>query len=39
MVDPPVLVSNKIPQTPLKVVKADAETMKRIPLAASFRQL
>lgn len=34
--DPPVLVSNKIPQTPLKVVKADAETGKRIPLAASF---
>lgn len=34
--NPPVLVSNKIPQTPLKVVKADAETGKRIPLAASF---
>ena len=27
--DPPVLVSNKIPQTPLKVVKADAETLRK----------
>ena len=36
--DPPVLVSNKDPaNAPLKVVKAGAETGKRIPLAASFR--
>lgn len=34
--DPPILVNNKIPQTPLKVVKLDAETGKQIPLAASF---
>lgn len=34
--DPPILVSNKISQTPLKVAKVDAETGKQIPLSASF---
>lgn len=34
--DPPILVNNKIPQTPLKVAKVDAETGKQIPLSASF---
>lgn len=35
--DAPALVTNKIPQTPLKVIKADAETGKRIPLPCSFQ--
>lgn len=37
--DPPALVNNHIPQTPLKVVKVDAETGKQIPLACSFQLL
>jgi hypothetical protein len=34
--DAPVLVNNKIPQTPIKIVKVDAETGVQIPVAASF---
>ncbi|MEQ3363696.1 VaFE repeat-containing surface-anchored protein [Raoultibacter massiliensis] len=37
--DPPALVSNHIPQTPLKVVKVDAETGLQIPLPCSFQLL
>lgn len=35
--DTPALVDNHIPQTPLKVVKTDAETGKQIPLQCSFQ--
>lgn len=35
----PVLVNNHIPQTPLKVIKVDAETGKQIPLQCSFKLL
>lgn len=35
--DPPQLVSDHIPQTPLKVVKVDAETGKQVPLPVSFQ--
>lgn len=35
--DAPVLVNNRIPQTPLKVVKVDAETGVQIPLTCSFK--
>lgn len=35
--DAPALVGNRIPQTPLKVVKVDAETGKQIPLQCSFK--
>lgn len=35
--DPPQLVNDHIPQTPLKVVKVDAETDKQIPLPVSFQ--
>ena len=35
--DPPQLVSDRIPQTPLKVVKVDAETGKQVPLPVSFQ--
>lgn len=35
--DPPQLVNNHIPQTPLKIEKVDAETGKRIPLPCSFQ--
>lgn len=35
--DAPVLVNDRIPQTPLKVVKVDAETGVQIPLACSFQ--
>ena len=37
--DPPQLVNNHIPQTPLKIEKVDAETCKRIPLPCSFQLL
>lgn len=37
--DPPALVNNHIPQTPLKVVKVDAETGLQIPLPCSFQLL
>lgn len=37
--DPPQLVNNHIPQTPLKIEKVDAETGKRIPLPCSFQLL
>lgn len=37
--DAPALVNNHIPQTPLKVVKVDAETGKQIPLQCSFQLL
>ena len=37
--DPPALVNNHIPQTPLKVVKTDAETGRQIPLPCSFQLL
>lgn len=37
--DPPALVNNHIPQTPLKVVKTDAETGLQIPLPCSFQLL
>lgn len=37
--DPPQLVNNHIPQTPLKIVKTDAETGKQIPLPCSFQLL
>lgn len=33
----PPLVNNHIPQTPLKVVKTDAETGKQVPLQCSFQ--
>lgn len=35
--DPPQLVNDHIPQTPLKIEKVDAETGKRIPLPCSFQ--
>lgn len=35
--DPPALVNDHIPQTPLKIVKADAETGRQIPLPCSFQ--
>lgn len=35
--DAPVLVNNHIPQTPLKVIKVDAETGKQIPIPCSFQ--
>lgn len=35
--DAPPLVNNHIPQTPLKVVKVDAETGKQVPLECSFQ--
>lgn len=35
--DPPQLVNDHIPQTPLKVVKVDAETGKQVPLPMSFQ--
>lgn len=35
--DPPQLVSDRIPQTPLKIVKVDAETGRQIPLPCSFQ--
>ena len=35
--DPPQLVNAHIPQTPLKVVKVDAETGKQVPLPVSFQ--
>lgn len=35
--EPPVLVDDHIPQTPLKVVKVDAETGKQVPLPVSFQ--
>lgn len=37
--DAPPLVNNHIPQTPLKVVKVDAETGKQVPLECSFQLL
>lgn len=37
--DPPQLVNDRIPQTPLKIEKVDAETGKRIPLPCSFQLL
>lgn len=37
--DPPQLVNNHILQTPLKIVKTDAETGKQIPLPCSFQLL
>lgn len=35
--DPPQLVNDHIPQTPLKVEKVDAETGKHVPLPVSFK--
>ena len=35
--EPPALVNDHIPQTPLKIVKVDAETGKQIPLTCSFK--
>lgn len=35
--EPPQLVDDRIPQTPLKVVKVDAETGKQVPLPVSFQ--
>lgn len=35
--DPPALVNDRIPQTPLKIVKTDAETGRQIPLPCSFQ--
>lgn len=35
--DPPALVNDHIPQTPLKIVKTDAETGRPIPLPCSFQ--
>lgn len=35
--DPPQLVNDHIPQTPLKIVKVDAETGKQVPLPVSFQ--
>ena len=35
--EPPALVNDRIPQTPLKIVKTDAETGKQIPLSCSFQ--
>ena len=35
--DPPALVNDHIPQTPLKIVKTDAETGRQIPLPCSFK--
>ena len=37
--DAPALVNDHIPQTPLKVVKVDAETGKHVPLQCSFQLL
>lgn len=36
---PPALVNDHIPQTPLKVIKVDAETGKQVPLPVSFKLL
>ena len=35
--EPPALVNDHIPQTPLKIAKTDAETGKQIPLPCSFQ--
>ncbi len=35
--DPPQLVNDHIPQTPLKIVKVDSETGRQIPLPCSFQ--
>lgn len=35
--DPPQLVNDHIPQTPLKVVKVDTETGRQVPLPVSFQ--
>lgn len=35
--EPPTLVNDHIPQTPLKIVKTDAETGRQIPLPCSFQ--
>lgn len=35
--DPPALVNDHIPQTPLKIEKVDAETGRHIPLPCSFK--
>lgn len=35
--EPPALVNDHIPQTPLKIVKTDAETGRQIPLPCSFQ--
>ncbi len=35
--EPPALVNDHIPQTPLKIVKVDAETGKQVPLPCSFK--
>lgn len=35
--EPPALVNDHIPQTPLKIVKVDTETGKQIPLPCSFK--
>lgn len=35
--EPPALVNDHIPQTPLKVIKVDAETGKQVPLPVSFQ--
>ncbi len=35
--EPPALVNDHIPQTPLKIVKTDVETGKQIPLPCSFQ--
>ena len=35
--EPPALVNDRIPQTPLKIVKVDAETDRQIPLPCSFQ--
>jgi len=37
--DAPALVNDRIPQTPLKIVKVDAETGKQVPLQCSFQLL
>ncbi len=37
--DPPQLVNDHIPQTPLKIEKVDAETGRHIPLPCSFKLL
>lgn len=37
--DPPQLVNDHIPQTPLKVMKVDAETGRHVPLPVSFKLL
>lgn len=37
--EPPALVNDHIPQTPLKIVKVDAETGRQVPLPVSFQLL